>query len=469
MLDFADFIVLNKFEKRGAEDALRDVRKQVARNRKLFKTPPEALPVYPTIASQFNDAGVNALFGALCARLHEQWGRLGPGSPRASRRSARRRARRSSRARACATSRRSRPAAAVPTDAAQQAAEAAGRAHGLYRALERARRRQRCRRRSSASTRPASRRRTRRSDACEQAYNAALDEVGTDGIALLKGWPARREAASAAGVQLPRARPRSARAELQRVAFSPAPAEDRGAALRGLGRAARVPADRKPAGRLPLHRRHLPVQARGRGPDAHVRGRGHARAHQPAFPLPRARPPGDAALDRVRLDHALRRGPGRAARHLRPHRQLGRLDRLARRHEAALLGIRPVRAVDLGVDDDQRAGADDPRDVHEYRGRPAGREAAARQRPLGRGGGEDRASCSRAANARATAASCRPATTARGSGCSASAATRSSTPRPTRGSVPTRSRACAARCRPTSSRRTRRRTPASSRPSSRCG
>ncbi len=81
MLDFADFVVLNKFEKRGAEDALRDVRKQVARNRKLFKTPPEELPVYPTIASQFNDAGVNALFGALCAKLHEQWGRLRPWQP----------------------------------------------------------------------------------------------------------------------------------------------------------------------------------------------------------------------------------------------------------------------------------------------------------------------------------------------------------------------------------------------------
>ena len=81
MLDFADFIVLNKFEKRGAEDALRDVRKQVARNRKLFRTPPEELPVYPTIASQFNDAGVNALFGALCAKLHEQWGRLRPWRP----------------------------------------------------------------------------------------------------------------------------------------------------------------------------------------------------------------------------------------------------------------------------------------------------------------------------------------------------------------------------------------------------
>jgi methylmalonyl-CoA mutase len=81
MLDFADFIALNKFEKRGAEDALRDVRKQVSRNRKLFKMPPEQLPVYPTIASQFNDPGVNALFGALCVRLHEQWGRLRPWQP----------------------------------------------------------------------------------------------------------------------------------------------------------------------------------------------------------------------------------------------------------------------------------------------------------------------------------------------------------------------------------------------------
>ena len=74
MLDFADFIALNKFEKRGAEDALRDVRKQVARNRKLFKTPPEQLPVYPTIASQFNDAGVNTLFAALCAKLARAMG-----------------------------------------------------------------------------------------------------------------------------------------------------------------------------------------------------------------------------------------------------------------------------------------------------------------------------------------------------------------------------------------------------------
>ena len=81
MLDFADFIALNKYEKQGAEDALRDVRRQVARNRKLFELSPEQLPVYPTIASQFNDAGVNTLFAALCARLHAGWGQQRPWLP----------------------------------------------------------------------------------------------------------------------------------------------------------------------------------------------------------------------------------------------------------------------------------------------------------------------------------------------------------------------------------------------------
>ncbi len=59
MLDFADIVVLNKSDKRGSEDALRDVRKQYQRNRKCFEIAPEDLPVYPTIASQFNDPGTD--------------------------------------------------------------------------------------------------------------------------------------------------------------------------------------------------------------------------------------------------------------------------------------------------------------------------------------------------------------------------------------------------------------------------
>lgn len=62
MLDFADIIALNKFDKRGALDALRDVRKQYKRNHQLWETDDEQLPVFGTIASQFNDPGMNSLY-----------------------------------------------------------------------------------------------------------------------------------------------------------------------------------------------------------------------------------------------------------------------------------------------------------------------------------------------------------------------------------------------------------------------
>jgi methylmalonyl-CoA mutase len=69
MLDFADVVVLNKFDKRGAEDALRDVRKQWKRNRTAFTMKDEDVPVYPTIASQFNDPGISWMFANLCRLL----------------------------------------------------------------------------------------------------------------------------------------------------------------------------------------------------------------------------------------------------------------------------------------------------------------------------------------------------------------------------------------------------------------
>jgi len=72
MLDFAELVVLNKFDKRGAEDALRDVRKQWKRNRTAFKLKDEDVPVYPTIASQFNDPGVTWMFANLCRLLRDK-------------------------------------------------------------------------------------------------------------------------------------------------------------------------------------------------------------------------------------------------------------------------------------------------------------------------------------------------------------------------------------------------------------
>ncbi|HEX8299801.1 MAG TPA: methylmalonyl-CoA mutase family protein [Rubricoccaceae bacterium] len=69
MLDTADLVALNKFEKRGSEDALRDVRKQVQRNRQAFSASPATMPVYPTMAARFNDPGVSRLYLALLDAL----------------------------------------------------------------------------------------------------------------------------------------------------------------------------------------------------------------------------------------------------------------------------------------------------------------------------------------------------------------------------------------------------------------
>src|SRR5580765_4388631 len=79
MLDFADFVAINKFDRKGAEDALRDVRKQVQRNREAFHTAAEDMPVFGTVAARFNDDGVTALYHAISARLAEKGLKLGPG------------------------------------------------------------------------------------------------------------------------------------------------------------------------------------------------------------------------------------------------------------------------------------------------------------------------------------------------------------------------------------------------------
>ena len=80
MLDFAEFVAINKFDRKGALDALRDVAKQVQRNREAFTTPAEQMPVFGTMAARFNDDGVTALYQALKPRLAELGLKLSPGS-----------------------------------------------------------------------------------------------------------------------------------------------------------------------------------------------------------------------------------------------------------------------------------------------------------------------------------------------------------------------------------------------------
>jgi methylmalonyl-CoA mutase len=83
MLDFADFVAINKFDRKGAQDALRDVAKQYQRNRELWNKRPDEMPVYGTQASRFNDDGVTALYQGLLSKLKEkglktQAGKLAP-------------------------------------------------------------------------------------------------------------------------------------------------------------------------------------------------------------------------------------------------------------------------------------------------------------------------------------------------------------------------------------------------------
>ena len=74
MIDYADLIVINKFERKGSEDAKRQVQKQYQRSHMLFEKDIDDMPVYGTIASQFNDPGTNALFAAFVEKINEKMG-----------------------------------------------------------------------------------------------------------------------------------------------------------------------------------------------------------------------------------------------------------------------------------------------------------------------------------------------------------------------------------------------------------
>ncbi len=80
MLDFADFVAINKFDRKGAADALRDVAKQVQRNKGDFAKRPDEMPVFGTMAARFNDDGVTALYQALLPRLKELGLKAGDGT-----------------------------------------------------------------------------------------------------------------------------------------------------------------------------------------------------------------------------------------------------------------------------------------------------------------------------------------------------------------------------------------------------
>jgi len=176
MLDFADAVAINKFDRRGAEDALRDVSKQMQRNRRAFGAGPETMPVFGTIASRFNDDGVTAFYQELVRTLRErcrpEWpeGALPVASVRAS----------------------TRAAAIVPANRVRYLAELAETVRAY-------------RRRANAQARAARERQALREtqvlleaagEARMEAIDALLEQrpLAPDAQALLDEWPATAEA-----------------------------------------------------------------------------------------------------------------------------------------------------------------------------------------------------------------------------------------------------------------------------------
>ena len=388
MLDFADFVAINKFDRKGAQDALRDVRKQFQRNREAFKAPPDEMPVFGTIASRFNDDGVTALYQAIVAKLADKGLKLAPGKlppvDDAAVDGAERD--RAAGARRATSPRSPRPCAAITSGRDAQARIArerqqlrAAQAMLVAECKDYTRQTKEMPDRSRATTAIECKSDLAALDSLIAARDARLDRRAKK---LLDMWP-KTKAAYAGDEYVVKIRDKEIRTALTiDVAVRHQGAQGRAAArTRTTARSCAGSCSENVPGQLPVHRRRVRVQARERGPDAHVRRRGRRVPHQPALPPARRRHAGQAAVDRVRLGHALRQRSRPAARHLRQGRQLRRVDRDARRHEGAVLGLRPVRAEQLGVDDDQRPGADAARDVHEHRDRPAAGQVPRGQRP----------------------------------------------------------------------------------------
>ena len=196
MLDFADMVVLNKFEKRGAEDSLRHVRKQWRRNHpERMQIPDNDVPVFPTIASRFNDPGVNRLFASICAELDRKsigtakWTVSDPGVTVMTSRDP---LIPGSRSRYLAEIAESGREARAHIEAQVAAARRAYAHYESLKALKDGALPSPLDRYPEAALTDSAADATRRE--LRAAYHAALDEMGADAIGELKAWPKRVKA-----------------------------------------------------------------------------------------------------------------------------------------------------------------------------------------------------------------------------------------------------------------------------------
>ncbi len=198
MLDFADLIVLNKYDRRGAEDALRDIRKQWKRNHLKFDVADDDIPVYPTIASQFSDPGVSYMFVELCRRLVDKLGLDAEAwTPDLDV------SQREPRAMAVIPGSRIRYLAEIAeqgrdtNESIAAQARAASELQHLYEALKALDDDRLPAAFSAYDARDLAAGADRSLATLRQRYNEMLSELSAEAIALLKDWPARREAVRA--------------------------------------------------------------------------------------------------------------------------------------------------------------------------------------------------------------------------------------------------------------------------------
>ncbi len=368
MLDFADFVAINKFDRKGSDDALRDVRKQYQRNHEWFAQSPDSMPVFGTMASRFNDDGVTALYQALVPRLMEQGLKLGPAKlPRVPVKSS------------------SRGRAIVPPERVRYLAEISGCVRDFHRFIGRQARaaRERQSLRVSKDLFAAAGRSVAGFDELIAAKHAELDPAC---IRLLERWPQTREQ-YAQPEYVVKIRDKEIRTQLTSESLSGTKIrkvslprfEDDGEVLRFL-------LGENLPGSYPYTAAYSPSSAKGRTRRACLPARGDAfRTNQRFKRLSEGMPAHrlSTAFDSVTLYGW---DPDTRPRHLRQGGEFRRVHRHPRRHAGAVFGFRPVRAGDIGVHDHQWAGADDTGHVHEHGHRSASRQVpdAERARSHGR-------------------------------------------------------------------------------------
>ena len=243
MLDLADTVAVNKYDRRGGADAVRAVRRQMARNRELFTVDPEDLPVFGTVAARFNDDGVTALYlhlrDELVGRgLRLEAGAIGPAAGKVS----------------------TGTTVVVPPERSRYLAEIAEAIRGFH--TETARAEHRGAHRPTPRVRARSRPRRR----------GRQWRCGSPGRRSGRGRPSGRPR-DHRGVGRPRRRVLVLRPG-SGVALRNARAPRCRPAVRRPRRSGHVRPRREPPWPLPVHRRGVRVQARRRGPDPHVRGGG---------------------------------------------------------------------------------------------------------------------------------------------------------------------------------------------------